>query len=241
MGGSPADVPAIAHVYLERVDDRLTVGGDDGHHLERVRRVRSGEVVTGADGYGRWRVYEVVGVERGAVDLRATSDLRHEAPLAPRLTVACALTKGERPELVVQKLTELGADTVLFVLASRSVVRWDDAREARAMERLHRIAREAGAQCRRARLPVIDGPVPVAELVGRPGLVVADREGIPPDELALPAGGEWVVAVGPEGGFEPEELTQFRDAPRLALGAFVLRAETAAIAAASALGWRRSH
>ena len=240
MGGSPADVAATAHAYLERLDDRVVIDGDDGHHLVRVRRVQPGEVVTAADGYGRWRAYDVVGVERGAVDLRATSDLRHEPPLAPRLTVACALTKGERPELVVQKLTELGADTILLVVAARSVVRWDDAREAKAMERLHRIAREAGAQCRRSRLPVIDGPVPLAELIGRPGLVVADREGIPPDELLRPAGGEWVVAVGPEGGFEPDELTQFGDAPRLALGAFVLRAETAAIAAASALAWRRS-
>jgi 16S rRNA (uracil1498-N3)-methyltransferase len=240
VGAGPADVAATAHTYLDRLDDRVVVDGDDGHHLVRVRRVRPGEVVTGADGYGRWRAYDVAAVERGAVELRATSDLLHEPPLVPRLTVACALTKGEKPELVVQKLTELAADTILLVVTARSVVRWDGAREAKAMERMQRVAREAGAQSRRARLPVIEGPLPVSELVGRSGLVVADRDGLGPDEVPAPRGGEWVVAVGPEGGFDDDELASFGEAPRLALGEYVLRAETAALAAASALAWRRS-
>jgi 16S rRNA (uracil1498-N3)-methyltransferase len=241
VGTGPADVAATAHTYLDRLDDRVVVDGNDGHHLARVRRVRPGEAVTGADGYGRWRAYEVATVERGAVELRATSDLLREPALRPRLSVACALTKGEKPELVVQKLTELAVDTILLVIAARSVVRWDDAREEKAMDRLRKVAREAGAQSRRARLPTIDGPLPVRELVGRPGLVVADRTGRGPDALPLPEGGEWVVAVGPEGGFDDDELASFGDAPRLALGEHVLRAETAALAAASALAWRRSH
>lgn len=237
----PADVAATAHVYVERLDDTVRVEGDDGHHLVRVRRLRAGEIVTAADGYGRWRAYAVDAVEGGTVSLHATSDFAHEVPLVPRLTVACALTKGERPELVVQKLTELGADTIVLVQAARSVVRWEVDREHTAMDRLHRIAREAGAQCRRARLPAIDGPVPVAELAGRPGLVVADRDGVPADVLPEPAGGEWLVVVGPEGGLDESELELFAGAPRLALGRFVLRAETAAIAAAATLAWRRSH
>ncbi len=237
----PADLTATAHVYVERLDDTIRVGGDDGHHLVRVRRLRAGEVVTAADGYGRWRTYSVDAVEGGVVCLHATSDLAHEVPLVPRLTVACALTKGERPELVVQKLTELGADTIVIVQAARSVVRWDVDREHAAMHRLRRIAREAGAECRRARLPVIDGPVPLSELAGRSGLVVADREGMPADGLPEPAAGEWLVVVGPEGGLDESELELFADAPRLAVGRFVLRAETAAIAAAATLAWRRSH
>ncbi|HXY90933.1 MAG TPA: RsmE family RNA methyltransferase [Acidimicrobiia bacterium] len=238
--GCPADVAASAHVYVDRLDDALRVGDDDGHHLVRVRRLRSGETVTAADGYGRWRAYSVTGVEAGVVDLRATSDLAHEPAFAPGVVIACSLTKGERPELVVQKLTELGVDAVFLVRAARSVVKWDEQREATAMERLRRVARESGAQCRRARLPVVDGPMPVTELAGLSGLVVADRGGVTAAELAEPAGGQWVVAVGPEGGFDDDELALLARAPRLAVGHLVLRAETAAIATAAALTGRRS-
>ena len=237
---TPAHVAAIAHVFVDRLDDRITVDGDDGHHLQRARRVRAGETVTAADGHGRWRVFTVIAAGHGRVDLQALTDLAREPPLVPRLTVACSLTKGEKPELVVQKLTELGADRILLVDAARSVVRWDDDKVATAIERLQRVAREAGAQSRRARVPVVDGPVAATEVAVMPGLVVAAVDGVDASELAPPTDGEWVVAVGPEGGFDPAELAAFGHAPRLAVGPFVLRAETAAIAATAALTGRRS-
>jgi 16S rRNA (uracil1498-N3)-methyltransferase len=236
----PAGVAATAHVYVERLDDSIAVSGDDGHHLQRARRVRPGEVITAGDGYGRWRVYRVVAAASGVVELSATSALAHEPALEPRLTVAFSLTKGDKPELVVQKLTELGVDRIIVVHAARSVVRWDDARVAGAMERLARVARGAGAQSRRARMPMLDGPVAPAELVSHPGLLVAAPGGRRPHELARPDGGEWLVAVGPEGGFDPIELDAFGSAPRIGIGPFVLRAETAAIAVAAALVGRRT-
>lgn len=236
----PARLDATAHVFAERLDDRITIGGDDGHHLQRARRVRAGETVTVADGYGRWRAYEVVDAAAGEVHLLATSLLAREPHLDPRLTVACAVTKGQKPELVVQKLTELGVDRIVFVDAARSVSRWDDTKVASAFARFSRVAREASMQSRRARVPVVDGPVALGELVTAPGLVVAAPDGVDAGSLALPADGEWVVAVGPEGGFAREELAACAGAPRLAVGPFVLRAETAAIAAAAALAGRRA-
>jgi 16S rRNA (uracil1498-N3)-methyltransferase len=234
----PADVDAAAHVFVERLDDDVHVQGEDGHHLARVRRVRPGETITAADGFGRWRVYRVGSNADGWVALHAESNVAHEVLLHPRLNIACALTKGERPELVVQKLTELGADAVYLVRAARSVVRWDASREANALDRLRRVAREAAAQCRRARLPLIDGPIATGELRTAAGLLVADRGGMP--AAAVPLTETWTVAVGPEGGWDDAELLGFGAAPRLALGRFVLRAETAAIAAAAALAERRA-
>ena len=233
-------MPARAHVYVERLDDTVSVDGDDGHHLARVRRLRDGEIVTAADGYGRWRPYTVDGVDGGVVSLRATADFAHEPPLVPALTIAFALTKGERPELAVQKLTELGADEIVLVRSARSIVRWDAAtastRRSIASVGSHaRRARRAG----RARLPVIDGPVPLAEIVARSGLVLADHDGMAAAELPEPPDGRWVVAVGPEGGFDDAEVESFAGAPRLAIGPFVLRAETAAIASAAVLAGRR--
>jgi 16S rRNA (uracil1498-N3)-methyltransferase len=237
----PSSVAATAHVYLDRIDDECVVSGDEAHHLLRVRRLRVGEVVTGADGHGRWRVYRVESTVDRAVTLHATGDVAREPRLVPELTVACSLTKGDRPELVVQKLTELGVDGVLLVRAARSVVRWDERRAGTALDRLRRVAREAAAQCRRARVPVVDGPVDVDELATRRGVVLADPAGVPVDRLAVPGGDSWVVAVGPEGGFDDAELAALGPVPRLALGPHVLRAETAAIAAGAALVGRRGY
>lgn len=236
---SPALVAATAHTYLDRLDDHVALTGEAGHHLQRVRRVRPGEIVTGADGWGRWRVYEVTTARAGELVLDARTELAHEPRLVPALTVAFALTKGEKPELVVQKLTELGADRIVLVAAARSVVRWDDAKAAGNLERLRRVAREAGQQCRRARIPEVDGPVAPVELVGHPGLLVAGADGVPAADLPYPLGGEWLVVVGPEGGFDAAELAAFGTAPRLAVGRLVLRAETAAIAVAAALAGHR--
>jgi 16S rRNA (uracil1498-N3)-methyltransferase len=119
------------------------------------------------------------------------------------------------------------------------VVRWEGAREGKALERLRRVAREAAMQARRARLPEVAAAEPLDALVAHPGLVVADPGGIPAAELAAPAGGEWLVLVGPEGGFDPAERARTAAAARLAVGPHVLRAATAPVAAAAALAGRR--
>jgi 16S rRNA (uracil1498-N3)-methyltransferase len=242
-----ARYPATAHVFVGVLDDDVTIDDDAGHHLSRVRRLRGGEVVTAADGDGRWRPYTAVRVRPGAVDLHARGTSVVEPQLDPRLVAAFALTKGTKPDLVVQKLTELGVDGVTLLSTQRSVPRWDETREDAAVARLRRVAREAAAQCRRARLPEIDGVRPVTELRGRPGLVVADPAGEEPALLPAPSGGEWVLVVGPEGGFDPDEVDALRSAAsgaeapaRLRLGPHLLRAETAAIAGAAVLTTRRA-
>jgi 16S rRNA (uracil1498-N3)-methyltransferase len=234
-----ADAPAVAHVLVDVLDDELVVAGPDGHHLQRVRRLRSGEAVTAADGAGAWRPYRVVDAATGRLVLHADGDPVAEPWLAPSLTVACAIAKGERPETVVRQATELGVDTVVPVLTARSVVRWDPARRDAAHARLGRVAREAAQQCRRARLLTIEPFVPLAALAGRPGLVLADRGGHPAAALAAPGPAGWTVLVGPEGGLAADELAQLGDPPRLMVGPYVLRAETAATAVAAALAGAR--
>ena len=247
MTGYAARYPATAHTFLRGLDDDVTIDEDDGHHLSRVRRLRGGEVLTVADGNGRWRPYTVVRVRPGTVDLHAEGAPVVEPHLVPHLVVAFALTKGTKPELAVQKLTELGVDGVTLLSTRRSIPHWSGSRADAALARLRRIAREAAAQCRRARLPDVDGVLPVAELRGRSGLVVADPAGEDPARLPSPAGGEWVLVVGPEGGFDPEEAATLSSPAsgqagpaRLRLGPHVLRAETAAIAGAAVLATRRA-
>lgn len=234
-----SQVTAAAHTFGVSLDDEVTIDGDAGRHLAGARRLRPGEIVTVADGRGRWRPYTVAARGRGVVDLRATGATVLEPRLEPDLTVAFAITKGSKPELVVQKLTELGVDRIVLLRAGRSVPRWDADREAGALARLERVIFEAASQCRRSRLPSISGLAGPEDLTSHPGVVVADPAGDEVTDLALPDSDEWLLAVGPEGGFGPEELAAL-PGPRLALGPHVLRAETAAIAGAAVLSSRRA-
>jgi 16S rRNA (uracil1498-N3)-methyltransferase len=234
-----ADADAVAHLIVDHLDPRLVVDGTDGHHLQRVRRLRVGEPVTAADGTGRWCRYRITHTEPGVLSLEASGEPAEEPALAPPLRVACALTKGERPDAVVRHCSELGVDAVLPVVAARSVVRWDTDRSAAAIARLRRVAREAAGQSRRARLLTVEPAVALAALAGEPGLVVADRAGQPAHLVPEPPPAGWLVVVGPEGGLTADEYATLGHPPRLAVGPHVLRAETAALAAAAALAGRR--
>ena len=230
---------AAAHVFVDPAHldaDDLRIDGPDGHHLARVRRLGPGEVVTAADGAGRWRACEVAAVEGAVLVLRATGPVRREPVATPRLTIAFTPTKGDQPERVVAALTELGVDEILPVLTRRSVVTWKGERAVRAGERLRRVAREAAAQCRRATLPVVADPAPLAALVGRAGIVVADRDGGPAPALRAPGDQGWTVVIGPEGGLDPDELGPLGPVEDLAVGPHILRADTAPVAVAALLG-----
>ena len=216
---------ARAHVFVADVE-APELAPDDRHHLERVLRLRPGDELTVADGAGRWRRC------RFGPALEADGDVEVEVPPAPAITLAFALTKGERPEWTVQKLTEVGVDRIVPFVSARSVVRWDEAKAARNAERLRRVAREAAMQSRRTFLPAIEGVTSFADVAGRPGAALAAPDGRPPD-LARAC-----LLVGPEGGWTDEELAL---APvRVALGPTVLRAETAAVAGAVLLAGLRA-
>jgi 16S rRNA (uracil1498-N3)-methyltransferase len=211
--------------------------GPDAHHLIEVLRLRPGELVIAADGDGRWVPClvssEVSGRRRRDLDpaslLVPDGPPRFLAPVGPVVTVAFTPVKGDRPEWVVQKLTELGVDRIVPLRTARSVVHWEGEREGRALDRLRRVAREASAQCRRVRWPDITPVSTLAglgELAGGPCCLA--HPGGAPVSLAGP-----VIAVGPEGGWEARELEGGH--PTVGLGPTVLRAETAAVVAGTLL------
>jgi 16S rRNA (uracil1498-N3)-methyltransferase len=175
--------------------------------------------VTVSDGRGRWRACRFASGARLEVDGPVVA----EPSPSPPLTVAFALVKGERPEWVVQKLTEVGVDAIVPFVAERSVVRWDDAKAARNHDRLRQIAREASMQSRRVWLPTVEPVTTFADLALRAGVAMAERGGAAPS-LEHPA-----VLVGPEGGWS--EAERGCGLATVGLGSSVLRAETAAIAA----------
>jgi 16S rRNA (uracil1498-N3)-methyltransferase len=208
-----------AHAFVDDVAQPV-LHDDDRHHLARVLRLRAGDELTVSDGRGAWRLC------RFGDELEPVGDVTVDEQPRPALTIGFALVKGVKPELVVQKLTELGIDRIVPFVAVRSVVRWDDARADKAHTRLEVVAREAAMQSRRVWLPTVE-PVATFADVAVDGAALCERGGAPPS-LATP-----VVLVGPEGGWAPEERAA--GLPTVALGPNVLRAETAAIAAATLL------
>lgn len=202
----------------------------DLHHILRVLRVRPGQHVSVADGTGRWRLCALASGRgddrlggRGDDHLEPVGPVVSEPQPHPAFAVAFAPTKGERPAWAVGKLTELGVDRIVPLVAARSVIRWDDKRGERRHDRWTEVARQAAMQSRRVRLPVIDPPMAVAEVAAMAGIGAA---------LAVPGGepptlDRPTILIGPEGGWSPDEESAVP--ATVGLGPLVLRTETAAV------------
>jgi len=212
-------------VFVDDVDAPVLSDGDR-HHLERVLRLRAGDALVLGDGRGRWSTSAL------ADHLEPTGPIHHAAPPAVPLTVGFALVKRGKPEVIVQKLTELGIDRIVPFQAERSVVRWDDEKAAKAVERLRLVAREAAMQCHRAYLPEVAELTELGDLAGEEGAALADRGGGP-----LTARHR-IVLVGPEGGWARDERPP--GVPTVTLAVNVLRAETAAIVAGALMTMLRA-
>ena len=224
MQGIEARRRASAQVLVDSVHDltgdTVLLDDDDAHHLGKVLRLRAGESVVVTDGAGSWRMTEVG--SGGSEALRATSAVDFEPQDRP-FTIASAIPKGDRVEWLVQKVTELGADRVTLLHAERSATRWKPERAEKQLLRLQRIADEATRQSRRVWRTTVDGPVDAIGLL--PHAAVAEPGG---SEIV---GDEDVIAIGPEGGWNLEELLTVGKKVRITSN--ILRIETAAVAAAT--------
>ena len=220
------------------------LSAEESRHLRDVLRLRAGEEVYVFDGEGREFACAVreTGMRGGTVVLEVRGRAEPPSPESPlELTLAVALLKGEKFDLVVQKATELGASRVEPVLTARSDVRPRDARDTeRRVERWRRLALEAAKQSGRARVPTIDSPQTFERLVAREPreglqrLLFSERGGAGLDSLAAEAAtrpASVLALVGPEGGWDDEELALARTQgfALVTLGGRTLRAETAAI------------
>ena len=210
---------SAAHVFISSLASPV-LEQEDAHHLLKVLRVTEHDIVTVSDGRGSWITAKLD--KHG--ELHPLSEIFETAPRKHMLSVAFAPVKGEKPEVIVQKLTELGIDEIIPLTPTRrSVVKWDDARAAKNEERLRKIAREAAMQSRRTWLPSIHSITALADVLAMSGCAIAEPGGC---EITRD---HHIVVIGPEGGFAPEELTT--QVPTVSLGESILRAETAAIVA----------
>jgi 16S rRNA (uracil1498-N3)-methyltransferase len=223
-----------------------TLHGPEGHHAATVQRLRVGEVLVLADGRGGTASGEVTAVGRGSVDVAITGRAYAEAA-DPRLVVVQGIAKGDRGELAVQAMTEIGVDEILPWAASRSVAQWRGDRGFRARDKWASAAREAAKQARRSWLPVIGGEPDCStkQVTARLGdaakaLVLHEEATERLTAVDLPERGEIVLVVGPEGGISAAEVETFvgAGATPVRLGREVLRTSTAGVAALAVLSVR---
>lgn len=221
--------------------DTVQVTGSEAHHAVAVRRLRAGEHVALTDGRGRRVVGEVTDTSKQAFSV-AVSSVEDVPEPAPAITVVQALPKGERGELAVEMLTEVGVDTIVPWAAARSVAVWKGERALKSRAKWQATAREAGKQSRRAWFPTVSALASTADVVVLAGqadvaLVLHEEATTSLAAIAGPESGRVLVVVGPEGGLSPDELEAFESAGAVdvRLGAEVLRTSTAGVAAVAAL------
>jgi 16S rRNA (uracil1498-N3)-methyltransferase len=237
---------------LDRADvgAEVVLDGAEARHAVQVRRIGVGERVDLADGTGtrvKGVVRRVAGAGSTAQLVLVVQDRSVEAAPDPRLVLVQALAKGDRDVAAVEAATELGVDEIVPWQAERSVVVWRTERAAKSHARWVATARAAAKQSRRSRVPTVAGVEGTAELADRVAgcalaLVLHEQAVEPLAAVDLPAGGDVLVVVGPEGGISPAELDRLSAAGArvVRLGGSVLRSSSAGPAALAVLSaWSR--
>lgn len=233
--------------HLSGLGDNAVVEmpAEESRHMLRVLRLRPGSQVEVFDAAGLGWIAELTGEQAGSALVRLLWPQAPESSQGPVVNLAVAIVKRSPMDWMIEKLSELGVETVQPLLSARCVGLGDIKPYSEPPERWDRLAIAAAKQCGRNRPLLLASPAPVLEWLSRPrppaqcyyahgapgapllGRALAAAAG----ESPLPV---W-VAIGPEGGWTPEEREAFQAAgfnPVL-LGELTLRSETAAIAAAA--------
>ncbi len=233
----PDPLPAAGSAY--RLD------GDEGRHASVVRRIRAGEEILLADGSGRGVLCRTVGGDKQGLDVEVLEQLP-EPPETLHLVAVQGLAKGDRSELAVEMLTEVGVAEIRPWQASRSIVKWVGERGEKSRAKWQATAREATKQSRRLRVPLVGDTLTtktLATLVAEVDLALVLHEDATESlsDIALPTNGRVALVVGPEGGISAEELEQLvaAGARALSISNGVLRTSTAGVVAAGYLLLRR--
>jgi len=236
---SDRSAPPRVFVDAALTGDRVRIGEREAHYLSHVLRLRRGSEIVVFNGQGRERAATVRSLSRRETEL----DLGASLPPLPEPDTAIVLLQGlvksDAMDLIVQKATELGVRRIVGIRTDYSVIRLDADRRDKRTEHWTRIARSACEQSHRHRPPAIGIERSLGEaLASLPvdGMRVAlDREA-GSDFAALAENATTIyLAVGPEGGFSPPEIELLAGSgfEIVSLGPRVLRAETAALAAAT--------
>lgn len=226
--------------------DKIRIEGGDVNHMKNVLRMKLHEKAEISDGESRTYLCEVEAYEEDVAILHILEEMEADTEPASKLYLFQGLPKSDKMELIVQKAVELGAYQVIPVAMKRSVVRLDDKKAAKKADRWNSIAESAAKQAGRSRIPEVTMPLSYNE-----ALKMAEELDVTllPYELAggmevtrevirqIKSGQSVGIFIGPEGGFEPEEVDAAvsMGAKVITLGRRILRTETAGLATLAVL------
>ena len=226
--------------------DKIRIEGGDVNHMKNVLRMKLHEKAEISDGESRTYLCEVEAYEEDVAVLHILEEMEADTEPASKLYLFQGLPKSDKMELIVQKAVELGVYQVIPVAMKRSVVRLDDKKAAKKADRWNSIAESAAKQAGRSRIPEVTMPLSYKEV-----LKMAEELDVTllPYELAggmevtrevirqIKSGQSVGIFIGPEGGFEPEEVDAAvsMGAKVITLGRRILRTETAGLATLAVL------
>lgn len=231
--------------------NEAVITGDSARHMTKVMRMQVGDqVIVVSEGVAH--ISEIIAVEQDVI-VRQTGETVASPEMPVQVTIACGLPKGDKLELIAQKATELGMYALVPFVAERSIVKWDDKKAKKNVERLQKIALEAAEQSHRTHVPTVELPLTFKQLAASVDhydvVFIADEEDAKleartrfADKLkafAASEGKSILCIFGPEGGIsrkESEALTA-AGAQTMSLGPRILRAETAPFYALSAISY----
>lgn len=222
-------------------DGYASFDGDIYNHMVRVLRLGTGDSVQLADEKGMvyYGTINQVAKEWVAVKITSSCVATEMESTSPRITICQALPKGDKIDLILQKGTELGAHDFWLFGGRRSVAKIRDDQQSSKLERWNRITAEAARQCGRPDIPAVTWRPTAVEASSDTGhelrLILWEGEKDNSLKDSLSVGGKpasVIVAIGPEGGFDPLEVRHFSQHgfQPVSLGSRILRTETASIA-----------
>ncbi|MCG8688742.1 MAG: 16S rRNA (uracil(1498)-N(3))-methyltransferase [Desulfobacterales bacterium] len=220
--------------------DTIAITGQDAHHIRRVLRFKPGETLSMTDGEGTDLKGEILEIQPDSIEARITSVKRSETESMLNLTLCTAMLKHKKMDEIIKQATQLGVTQWVPFFSARSIPLSNPKKEARQMERWQAIAKESLKQCRRSRLVKIYDPMNYDQVLDMADnfahkIAFWEESNNPFSNLTGKNVESAIILIGPEGGFEATEVERAKSVGfcSYSLGPRVLRAETAAICAAS--------
>ncbi|MDY2735085.1 16S rRNA (uracil(1498)-N(3))-methyltransferase [Intestinibacter sp.] len=218
------------------------IEGEDVKHISKVLRCKVGEKLEICDKDNSEYVCEITDISKNQVDLNIIekNEIKRESDLKVKLYQG--LPKSTKMEFILQKLTEVGVDEIILVSTKRSVVKVDDKKEGKKLERWERIIYEAAKQSKRGKIPTLRGVLSFDEALEdmkNNDMNICPYENEKTVSIKSAIRGSDInnigIFVGPEGGFEEEEIQTLQDIDSkvVSLGPRILRTETASVVASS--------
>lgn len=218
------------------------IEGEDVKHISKVLRCRIGEELEICDNDNNEYICEITNIDKSQVELNIVEvvNIKRESDL--KIKVYQGLPKGPKMEMILQKLTEVGVDEIILVQTKRTVVKVDDKKEDKKIERWERIIYEAAKQSKRGKIPKLRGVLSFKEALvdmKENDFNIAPYENERTKSIKQAIKGVDIknigIFVGPEGGFEDTEIKAIEEigGQSVSLGPRILRTETASLVASS--------